>query len=277
MRMVVINADDFGITSAISKGILEGCHSGALTSVSAVVTTPSWDEALDRVKKAGVDVGIHLTLNAGKPLSRALFSSSLVENGLSFWKTPGKTPRMYLANDKKHRCLIYDEFKLQIERLISKGITPTHLDSHFHIHVFPAIAGIVLELGREFRIRYVRVPVDKRVAVNLRHPTRGLISCLATMSLAGKTRALPFYGLHEAGRLTLDIADKIFRRINVSASELMVHPGRDCSENAEYYAVPPSHCEKELDVVTNPTMRGLLNRYDLKPVRRDEIPSQYYI
>ena len=66
---LIVNADDYGMTEAISNGILRSIHKGIVSSVSMVVNTPFFEIAAREIKDLDVDVGVHLSLNGGKSLT----------------------------------------------------------------------------------------------------------------------------------------------------------------------------------------------------------------
>ena len=270
-KKLVVNADDYGMTHSISRGILEACGKGTVSSVSIISTTPAWEDSIDLIKNLHIDKGVHLTLNAGQPLSKTMRHSAFVNMSGGFWRTPMHNPVSYIVRSPRSRYIIYKEFKMQIDRIKSKGIQPTHIDSHFHIHAFPAIADIVLELMRAYRISYLRIPAERSFFKMFLHPVQGIISCFSKMHFAReKVNSLPLYGFSEAGRITPEVLELILSEINVDASELIVHPGYDSPDNAAYYPSPPVHCTRELDTLTS-DIHAVLTKYNIKIVRRSEI------
>lgn len=124
---LVINADDFGYTRAVTEGIIEGYHQGIVRSTTALTNMP-WLELGRKLAEDCPDlgIGVHMTLTLGKALTGVK----------SFTDECGN----FLPKDKV-RCTeldpeeVYDEWKSQIERFIELfGRMPTHLDSHHHMH-----------------------------------------------------------------------------------------------------------------------------------------------
>src|SRR2546422_4030928 len=72
-RRVVVNADDFGFSAGVNRGILEAHAAGVVSSVSVLVNTPGWPDARDRLRAIGgtLGVGLHLNLTTGAPLTTA--------------------------------------------------------------------------------------------------------------------------------------------------------------------------------------------------------------
>ncbi len=53
---------------------------------------------------------------------------------------------------------IEKEVTSQIEKLLDAGVTITHIDSHHHIHIFPAVAPIVMKAAQKYGIHRMRIP-----------------------------------------------------------------------------------------------------------------------
>src|SRR2546422_11333705 len=62
-RRLVVNADDFGFSAGVNRGILEAHAAGGGSSVSVLVNTPGWPDARDRVRAIGGALGGGLHLN----------------------------------------------------------------------------------------------------------------------------------------------------------------------------------------------------------------------
>src|SRR2546421_8810337 len=68
---LVVNADDFGLSTGVNRGILEAHAAGVVSSVSVLVNAPGWTDALRRLRDVGpgLGVGLHLNLTMGRPVS----------------------------------------------------------------------------------------------------------------------------------------------------------------------------------------------------------------
>ena len=80
MRRLIVNADDFGLTQAVSEGILDAHSEGIVTSTSLMATGSAFDTAVSISRRTPeLGIGVHLNLTAGEPVSTALSISSLVD------------------------------------------------------------------------------------------------------------------------------------------------------------------------------------------------------
>ena len=108
-KFLIINADDFGYTEGVNRGIVEAHQHGVVTSTSLMVNSPSSVEAAK--------------------LARACSRLSV---GLHFVATDENGPLFDLENIQKVR----DELDRQYQSFCDfTGQLPTHLDSHHHIHL----------------------------------------------------------------------------------------------------------------------------------------------
>ncbi|MBP1964473.1 carbohydrate deacetylase [Paenibacillus aceris] len=133
MKYVIINADDFGLSPSVNRGIVEAFQAGGITSTTLMVNMPGFEEAvnLSRVHPE-LGVGLHFNLTYGSPVSSPRDVPSLVKQDGSFYDI--KT-----ACTREERD-IEIELNAQWHRFLATGLRPTHLDSHHHIHqIFPAV------------------------------------------------------------------------------------------------------------------------------------------
>ena len=70
MKRVIINADDFGLSPGVNRGILSAMQEGLVTSTTLMVNMPSFDDAVTIAQDhPQLPIGVHLTLLWGKPVS----------------------------------------------------------------------------------------------------------------------------------------------------------------------------------------------------------------
>jgi hypothetical protein len=155
---LIVNADDFGYSAAINGAILSGFESSLLTSTSIMANMPGFDHAVGLIRRHSFlqqKVGLHLNLTEGFPLSRALTAcpSFCAEDGRLIYDR--NRPLFRLG--RQEREAVYEELRMQLERVLAAGIRPVHLDSHHHSHTVWAIAPLVCRLARSYGIRRIRL------------------------------------------------------------------------------------------------------------------------
>jgi predicted glycoside hydrolase/deacetylase ChbG (UPF0249 family) len=152
-RRLIVNADDFGLSPAVNRGIMELHTAGALTSASLLMNLPATADALARSAGTDLDVGVHLNLTVGAPLACSV--PSLVGPDGRFGRL-GMVLRR-LASGQLRLAEVEREWAAQIEAFLATGRTVAHLDSHIHIHAWPGLSSVALRLARRYGIGAVRL------------------------------------------------------------------------------------------------------------------------
>jgi chitin disaccharide deacetylase len=149
---LIINADDFGKDTSVTRAIMENLSAGRLTSASIMANGESFQEACAMVRDSKLTnkLGVHLVLDEGVPLSEEMRTFTNDDGQMCLKRKPFFIEQGVLS-------AVYSELRAQIESVITQGITPTHLDSHRHFHVSFSIARIMVALAKEFGIRHIRL------------------------------------------------------------------------------------------------------------------------
>lgn len=157
MKRIIINADDFGLTKGVSLGILDSMQNGVVTETTAMANGLYIEEGIEEAKLRGIkNIGIHLTLTWGKPVLMAEEVSSLVTEEGMFYRRIDKVENINYEEVRK-------EFKAQIDKIISLGVVPTHLDGHHHAFAYTKEGlDIVFDLAREYNLP-VRCPFIEKL------------------------------------------------------------------------------------------------------------------
>ena len=167
---LVVNADDFGISARINEGILLAHRAGIVTATSLMAVGRAFEQAVQYCRAApALDVGVHLTLVAERPLLAG--RSSLAGDDGRFPESAGAFLRRWLKGSIR-RADVQAEWSAQIERVLDHGIRVTHLDSHQHVHILPGLADLSLKLAARYTIPFVRVPVEDLRAGPVVEPAR---------------------------------------------------------------------------------------------------------
>ena len=266
-RVLIVNADDYGLTAAVSEGILRAHRDGVLTSTSLLVLAPGFSSSVGRLRDvAGLGIGAHLAaVGEDPPLLSAREIPTLVD-------ARGYLPmswRKLLPLVAARRIDLDDierEWTAQLEAIDAEGLVVDHLDSHQHVHVFPGLRDVALRLAVRRRIGAVRVtrsaspgPVG-RVASRLagRFAERAVAQCVAFPGDAA--------GLDEAGHLdepTLLVALERLARSNAAVVELSGHPGARVDPDRHRYAWDYRWGD-ELDALCAPAVRVAIERHGFR-------------
>ncbi len=165
MMQLIVNADDFGLTEAVNKGIVEAHVRGIVTSTTIMANGRAFDAAVSTSRRVpGLGIGVHLNLTAGEPVAPARNIPSLVDRHERLHWSPGRLLRALVAR-KVNLAEIETELRAQITKVFGAGIRPTHLDGHKHVHLLPGVSQIVIRVAQEFSITAIRCP--REIAPNL--------------------------------------------------------------------------------------------------------------
>lgn len=201
-RKFILNADDFGMSAAFNRAVLEGYQGGILKSASLVANGKAFDEAVNTIIPQCPDlgVGIHLNIIEGQSLCEDV--SSLVDSEWNFNNSYGQLLLKSLnKKDSSFLEQVEREFRVQIEKVMSK--TPvSHIDSHVHVHSIPAIFDLVCRLTKEYGINQVRTQFEKPYIVpdihkhlNLKYPVNLIKVALLNFFTVFNEATVHKYGL----------------------------------------------------------------------------------
>lgn len=160
-KKFILNADDFGMSQAFNRAVLEGYSYGILKSASLVANGEGFDEACKKVipKCPELGVGIHLNIIEGKSLCDEL--TLLTDKNGNFNNSYLKLLlKSYGADSDELISQIETEFRAQIEKVM-QHTDVTHIDSHVHTHSIPPIFELVCKLAKEYGIKQVRTQYEK--------------------------------------------------------------------------------------------------------------------
>jgi chitin disaccharide deacetylase len=143
--LLIINADDLGMSPEINKGIISGLRQEVISDTSLITKGPCAASAVRELVDLGIlHAGIHVDLDQ-------LFG----------WKPGGVEiyPRAYLMKMLENEDFLKvcaREIRNQIELFFDFNLIPTHIDTHHHVHGFPEIFFLLLSLVSEFNIPAMR-------------------------------------------------------------------------------------------------------------------------
>ena len=251
-KFLIVNADDFGLCAEITTGIIKAHTEGIVTAASIVANGRYFKEGIALLKNTGLDAGVHLTLvGEEKPLSGPI--NGLVDEEGYFLASYRETAARIVSGRFDNAALKKELFD-QVGRIRDCGINPTHLDSHQHLHLLPAVRKIACEIAKKFNIRWIRLPSAnivgvQEVGVNLL--SRALKSEAKKQKLSF---ADAFLGFRERGNMNEERLSLLLQRLKPGLTELMVHPGYDASGKYGW----DYHWEDEFQALTSERIKNII-------------------
>ena len=223
-KQLVVNADDFGFTADVNRGIVEAHRRGIVTATTLMANGSAFEDAVRLARDTPtLDIGCHLVLIGG--------------NSLLSGKPYPQTPAELLAHLLGHEIRPYEELAAQVRRIMDAGIRPTHLDAHKHTHLAPPVLDAVARLADEFGIRWVRQPFDfplkaLRAGVpRFKRMTSDALGLLRrrfhrVLERHGCRTTDHFAGFQVTGRFRTPELVKMLALLPDGSTEFMCHPGR---------------------------------------------------
>lgn len=196
-KYLIVNADDFGQSFGVNRGIVKAHRCGIVTSASLMVRWPAASEAVAYAREhPSLSLGLHIDL--GEKVFRA-------GEWVSMYTVVPLQETNALTEEVSHQL---DEFR----RLI--GHDPTHLDSHQHVHLREPVRSILIELAQ-------------RLGIPLRH-------CCPDVYYRGNFYGQTAEGAPLPHVISVDGLIHILETLPAGCTELGCHPADGCDLDTMY-------------------------------------------
>ena len=263
---LIINADDFGLTSGINRAIEQLHKAHVLTSATLMATGAAFVDAV-AISRANpsLGVGCHIVLTDGIPVSHPETIPTLLgADGKTFRPSLIDFLQALLRGTIREEDIEREAFA-QIQKLQHAGINITHVDTHKHTHLFPAVARPLLRILEPASIPSIRNPFEPAFAQNLSHA--GLKRRLQLSLLSQLRPAFEQHnqlrdshivttdgtlGISATGNLIPATLSQILTALPGSGTfELVCHPGYNDAELDRVTTRLRAHREIEMQALTS--------------------------
>ena len=262
-RRLIVNADDYGLTRGVSRGIREAHLHGIVSSTTAMMNMPGVVEDLGhaQVETPRLGLGVHLVLTAGRPILSPGQIRTLVSTSGDFRALPDFIRTCNQLDLEQVRR----EWVAQIEGFIAAtGKTPDHLDSHHHTSFFTAgLFRTMLELAAEYACA-VRSPLRSLGGSGLPAEVERDVAEHGASLLAEFSRGTSDFfvaDFYDEGA-TLPNLVSILGRLPEGTTELMCHPAYVDEELVAVSSYVGQRA-RELRVLTDPGLAPTIARYGI--------------
>jgi len=231
---LVVNADDFGLSPAISCGILRAHRDGIVTSASLLGNCDDLPGARAMLAEAPqLGIGVHLALCGGRPVAEADSVRSLLGPDDAF----GTRGQDFIAAWMKGRIVpaeVERELDAQVARVREAGIAVDHLDTHHHLGFLPVVGRAVEAVARRHGIAGIRSAVERPTLAWVTDPRRGIeaglltgLAWLTRRQLGARRHGPQSWGYVESGHLDEIRILEIIGRLGPGLHEIICHPGEE--------------------------------------------------
>ena len=291
MRRLIVNADDFGMTSGVNRAIAESHKSGVVTSATVMANEVAVDEAIALASQnPSLGTGCHVVLVDGTPVSQPDAVQSLIgsRNGDEARFRPGIAQFAVAAVARSVREVeVHGEASAQIERLQSRGLSLSHVDCHMHSHILPVVSRAVLQAARDHDVRAVRNPFEPAWSVAATHKSSSLRSWSRSAQVT-VLRALEHQflntvqqnkmrttdgtiGIAVTGLLDRDPLARLVEAMPDGTWELVTHPGyHDRDLSAAKTELKQSRAV-ELELLTSASTREMFQKRNIQLISYREL------
>jgi hopanoid biosynthesis associated protein HpnK len=271
VKRLILNADDFGAAPEINEAVERAHRDGVLRAASLMVGAPAADDAIERARRLpDLAVGLHVVLVNGRPVlpadrvpylvdARGDFLMNLVRAGLRFYFRPGV------------RAQLAAEIRAQFERFGASGLQLDHVDAQSHMHVHPTVFRLIVQIGREYGLRAIRIP---------REPfggTRSIAPWLALMRRRAHRTGIVsndyVFGVNEAGAFTETRVLQILETLPEGVTEIFFHPATQAFADADP-GTERFQWANELVALTSPAVRAAIERNGIASITYGELSTQ---
>jgi predicted glycoside hydrolase/deacetylase ChbG (UPF0249 family) len=279
VRRLLINADDFGLTPGVNRAIAELHDAGCLLSTTLMATGAAFSDAVAlAIARPALAVGCHIVLTDGTPVLPPSAIPSLAV-GANF------RPKLVtfirdLMLGRLDESEIEREAVAQICKLQNAGLRVSHIDTHKHTHMFPAIARPLARAAAICGVYALRNPFEPMWSVQTGSFVRSL-----------QLRALnrlhdPFFqqfdadafattdgtlGISATGDLDADALHHLLKIMPEGTYELVCHPGYNDAALDTITTRLREHRETELNALLTEIPQALRNYPDLQLISYRDI------
>ncbi len=281
LKRLIVCADDFGLDVAVNKAVEDSSRNGILTCTSLMVGAPAAEDAIARAKNLpNLKVGLHIVLTAGHSVLPPSEIPNLVDASRAFDNNMARSGFRYFALPHVRRQL-RAEIRAQFEAFRATGLSLDHVNAHRHFHIHPTLAHMIIEIGRDYGMKAMRVPDEplaplryaaqaegKKVTMPLYLPWIKMLG----VYVRGKGLAVndSILGLAWSGGMTESRVSKLLEALPDGVTELYFHPAVSRTPSL-MDAMPAYKHVEEYEVLISPSIRSYLNQHNIQLISYSDL------
>jgi hopanoid biosynthesis associated protein HpnK len=274
-RQLIVCADDFGRDLAVNEAVEEAHRDGILTTASLMVGAPGAGDAVARARLLpALGVGLHLVLADGAPLLPAGEVPALVGDDGSFDPNMVRAGVRFYFSPSARRQLAA-EIRAQFEAFRATGLALDHVNGHKHVHLHPTVARLVVEIGGDYGLSAMRLPLEPTAPLRRAFPDERrrapawspvLASLRRRLDRVGLARNDQVFGIAWSGAMVERRLLALLPHLPDGVSEIYCHPASGASASVLGYR----HAE-ELAALVSPRVRRLVEELGLGLARYGDL------
>lgn len=255
-RALIFTADDFGLHERVNAAVERAHRDGVLNAASLMVGAPAAQDAIARARRLpSLAVGLHLVLADGPATLPAReipalvgadgrFGDAMAKDGCRFFFLPHV------------RAQLRREIRAQFEAFAATGLPLDHVNAHKHFHLHPTVLSMIVEIGRDYGLRAVRLPYETTAPVWLR-PWIALVR--ARLDRAGLAHNDYVVGIAQTGRMDEAVLLDALAALPPGVGEIYCHPA-EAGDGPITPTMADYRPADELDALLSPRVAAALAR-----------------
>jgi hopanoid biosynthesis associated protein HpnK len=281
-KRLIVTADDFGRDEAINEAVEIGHRDGILGCASLMVAAPAAADAVARARRLpSLKIGLHLVLIDGHAVlppaelgglvdRDGRFTDSQLAAGLRYFFAPGI--RRHLAA----------EIRAQFEAFAATGLTLDHVNAHQHLHLHPTIARLVVEIGRDYGMRAIRLPAEPAATLRAAFPGERYRTPLYEPAATALRRRLrragvvyndQVFGIAWTGGMVEERLLALLPCLPPGVSEIYCHPAVRATA-ALAAAMPGYRHSDELTALTSAAVRQRISELQIELISYGDLSAE---
>jgi hopanoid biosynthesis associated protein HpnK len=236
MKRVIFSADDFGLTPAVNEAVERAHREGILDQASLMVAGMAAGDAVRRARALpSLRIGLHLVVIEGPAVSQFVDIPDLVNEEGLFPSEQARLGFRYFFRPAVRQQLAR-EIRAQFAAFAATGLTLDHANAHKHMHLHPIVGRMMIEIGREFGLRSVRIPAEPPATLGQLGASAGIDDRALyawTRLLRHQARAAGMivndhcFGIAWSGHMTRERVRRLLDHLPNGLSEIYFHPATE--------------------------------------------------
>jgi hopanoid biosynthesis associated protein HpnK len=239
-----------------------------------MVGGPAAADAVARARRLpDLRVGLHLVLVDGRPVLPGRQVPGLVRRNSEFDPNMARAAIRFYFLPRIRRELA-TEIRAQFEAFRGTGLRLDHVNAHKHLHLHPTVTRLIIEIGRDYGMRAVRVPSEPVHTLRRAFPRERYSTPLYQPWIERLRRRLRhaglvvndnIFGLAWSGAMTEERLLRLLPHLPDGVNEIYLHPATECTP-ALLGAMPGYRKQEEFEALLSPSLRSRIAELGIRLV-----------
>jgi chitin disaccharide deacetylase len=219
-------------------------------------------------------VGLHLNLTDGHPVLPAVEIRQLLRGKDEFDRNMARSAVRFFFMPRVRRALAM-EIRAQFEAFRATGLPLDHVNGHKHMHLHPSVAKLIIDIGRDYGMKAVRVPSEPVAVLRRAFPEERyrsppyrpwVVALRRRLQRAGLCANDHLFGLAWSGGMVEARISRLIPHLPEGVSEIYFHPAAQ-----RVPAAPGYWRAEELATLLSPVLRDRIAEFGIRLARYGDL------